>query len=379
MAGPDAGPPMTDAGTLDAGALDTGALDTGAMDARVDADVGDDPHPGWSAIEDERLGWLQDAVEAARSEFGLPGLAMAAAYANTQEVMVATDGLSNTAEAETWGPERSFRIGSVTKTFTAALILQLADEGVIDLDDSVETWVPGYFDGLGITLRHLITNTSGIPNYNWVDNFDMERAWSPTEILEWVNTRELMFAPGSDYFYSSTNYVLQGLVIEAATGGTYEEALNERLLGPLGLRDTYLADTITPHEHIVRSYDADGLDISERDDPTYGWAAGAIVSTPCDLARWGSELFRGDVLSAEMRELMVTPGVHGRQEYGYGVFVRGDDSSSIYGHEGGFAGFGTYLYHESSSGITLVVMRNQVVDASFNDMAEHAWVPLLGL
>ncbi|MFK7999007.1 MAG: serine hydrolase domain-containing protein [Polyangiales bacterium] len=365
------------------------ALDTQAQDATStsDASTGDastdasDPHLGWTTIVDERLTQLQTAVAQGREEHSLPGLAMAAAYADSQELMVAVTGLSNVTEGEDWNPAQSFRIGSVTKTFTAAIILQLVEEGTLTLNDSLERWVPAYYAGVGVTVRHLITNTSGIVSYNYVGSFDAGRSWSPTELVEWAVTHEpeLRFEPGSDWEYSNTNYVLLGLVIEAATGSTYDAALHARLLDPLGLSDTYLAQSVEPNEHIVRAYDAEDNDISSLHDPSLGWAAGGMVSTPCDLARWGASLYAGDVLSAPMLELLLTPGVH-NSEYGHGSFVEVDGAQALYGHTGGIGGYGTYMYHWRNDNITLVVMRNKIDrEASFRDLAGRAWLPLLGM
>lgn len=361
---PDA-PPMEDADLVDTNSMG----DAGAR------------HTGWTTIDDERLTQLQTAVTEGRDEYSLPGLAMAAAYAETNELMVAVAGLSDVAAAEEWTPTHSFRIGSVTKTFTAALILQLVDEGTIALDDSLERWVPDYYAGVGVTVRHLITNTSGIVSYNYVGSFDASRPWTPVELVEWAVTHEpeLRFDPGSDWEYSNTNYVLLGLVIEAATGSSYDAALHGRLLEPLGLEDTYLAQSIEPNDHLVRSYDAEDNDISGLHDPSLGWAAGGMVSTPCDLARWGASLYAGEVLSAPMLELMLTPGAH-NPEYGHGSFVEVDGAQALYGHTGGIGGYGTYMYHWRNDDITLVVMRNKIErEASFRELAGRAWLPLLGM
>lgn len=372
-------------------AVDAGMMDSGAMDAPSDAGPSDDvlapdsgpldPHPGWTQIDDERLDILAGVVPETRAASDMPGLAMAAAY-TTRELMVVTDGMSNVAAGEEWGPNRSFRIGSVSKTFTAALILQLVGEGVISLDDPLETWLPGWWDDEGIQLRHLITNTSGIVNYNWVGNFDVSRPWTPIEILEWAKAHPRddaeVFVVGEQNEYSSTNYVLLGLIVEAATDGTFEEALASRITGPLDLRDTYMAGTGEDAPHIVHSYNEAGEDFTNSADPSMGWAAGGMVSTPCDLARWGTELFAGDALSAEMREVMLTPWSE-EEDYGHGVFVEMNETEALWGHTGGIGGYSTYMYHYRNTGMTLVVMRNQFtpLGPSLRAIAETALVPLL--
>jgi D-alanyl-D-alanine carboxypeptidase len=290
--------------------------------------------------------------------------------------------LSRVESSEEWLAERSFRIGSVTKTFTAAVIFQLVEEGTLTLDDALEDWLPGYYDGVGVTLRHLLSNTSGIVSYNYVGSFDDSIPWTPEELVGWavLNEPELRFEPGSQWEYSNTNFVFLGMIIEAATGGSYQDALDDRLLEPLGLTSTYVSPSGDTNPAIVDCYNESGDNLTNAADPSFGWAAGAIVSTPSDLARWGTALYGGDVLQPDSLTLMLTPTTLNDgtlvENYGLGAFIERDAENAIFGHTGGIAGYMTYLYFWETDRIALVVMANEF-GTNLRDLAGYGWsVPL---
>lgn len=314
----------------------------------------------WDAVDADTAATLQSALEAARAEQGMPGLAMAVAFREEHTLWVGTDGLADVEAGRAWVPDDTFRIGSVTKTFTTAAVFQLVEEGVLGLDDPIEAWVPGFY--AGPTLRHLLGHSSGIPSYNYIGDFDASQPWTPTALVQWAVDHEsaLHFEPGTQFEYSNTNYILLGLAIEAATGQSYEDVVNERFLAPLHLDATVLAHSGDPAP-TVRSYDADGVDVTGDADPSMGWAAGGLVSTPADLALWQLALHES-VLSAESWEAMTTPGgLTGPEEseYGLGAFHEGDGTLDIYGHTGGIAGYATFAYILDDPRVALVVMSNE--------------------
>lgn len=362
------------------------------------ADKGEDtPHTGlsddtgatsnlpedWEALPSATAEAMQAKLDQAVSDLGLTGVAMGFADGETHQLWVGTSGWADTASpGVAWTPERSFHIGSVTKTFTAAVVFQLQSEGVLSLDDPLDDWVPGYYDGEGITLRHLLAHTSGIVSYNYVGSFNDDREWEPEELVAWAVSQEpeLRFEPGTAWEYSNTNFVLLGLTIEAATGGSYEEAVQSRLLDPLDLDDSYLAQAGNTDDNLVSCYDADGTDLTGSMDPSMGWAAGAMVSTPADLVRWGDALYSGTaVLDAEALEEMTTQLVlpdGTTVDYGLGAFVERDGDLALYGHTGGYEGYLTYMYHWVSDDLTLVVMSNQQ-QTDLRALAGYGWaVPL---
>jgi len=358
------------------------SVDAGSPDGALAPDGG--TSDGWRAVDPSIAAGMQGELDDAVSEMGLIGAAFGLAYADERKLWSGAGGFARREDEERWTPERSFRMGSVTKTFTAAAIFQLVEEGVVSLDDPVEDWVPGYYDGLGVTLRHLMTNTSGIVSYNYVGSFDDTRPWTPEELVSWAVTHEptLRFTPGDQWEYSNTNWVLLGLTIEAASGRSYEDEIQSRFLDPLGLRDTYVAGSGDANPSVVDCYDAEGSNITGVADPSFGWAAGAMVSTPADLARWGAELYGGSVLSAASMELMLTPTVLNDgtpvADYGMGAFIEDDGTNAIHGHTGGIGGYLTYLYFWRADRIALVISANQQ-GTNLRDLAGYGWTTPLGL
>ncbi|MEW1928395.1 serine hydrolase domain-containing protein [Streptomyces sp. NPDC088360] len=251
------------------------------------------------------------------------------------------------------------RIGSNTKTFTAVVVLQLVGEGKIGLDDSVDTYLPGLvrgkgIDGSRITVRHLLQQTSGLPNYS---NYLGEevRYFAPRELLDIALRHEAGFDPGEKWQYSNTNYVLAGLIVEEVTRHSLAEEMDRRIIKRIGLRHTYFPApgdaTIRgphPHGYYRDSADAPLQDITEI-DPSWGWAAGQLVSTNSDLNRFFSALLSGDLLSrtqlAQMRgstrPAAETFGPGAR--YGLGIVSKplpcGD--GLYWGHGGSFPGYET--------------------------------------
>lgn len=369
------GTPVVDLGSMTE--EDLGTIDANGQNEPDLGTVGDD----WAEVPE--CDEIQAKVDQAVEDSGHPGLAMAFADAEAKQLCAVASGYSKVESMEAWDPSRLSRIGSVTKTFTAAIIYQLIDEGTVTMTDPLEDWVPGYYDGVGVTIEHLMTNTSGIVSYNYVGSFDDTRPWTPTELVQWAVDREpdLHFEPGTQWEYSNTNWILLGLVIEAATGGTYEDAIQARLLDPLGLHDTYVAGSGDDNPDVVDCYDDNLANTTGVADPSFGWAAGAIVSSPSDLARWGAALFGGDVISAASLERMTTPTVltDGTvTEYGAGAFLEIDGDIAIYGHTGGIGGYLTYMYYWKSDGYVLVVMANQF-GAQLRDLAGYGWAVPLGL
>ncbi|CAM5692588.1 Putative D-alanyl-D-alanine carboxypeptidase [Streptomyces alboniger] len=198
------------------------------------------------------------------------------------------------------------RIGSNTKAFTAVLVLQLAGEGRIGLDTPIETYLPGLVRGKGIdsgriTVRRLLQHTSGLPNYVKYLADDI-RYYAPRDLLDLALQHEAEFPPGEGWAYSNTNYVLAGLLVEKVTGHPLADELDRRVIGPLGLRHTYFpapgdATIRGPHP---KGYDRDAagtpVDVTEY-DPSWGWAAGQMISTNSDLNRFYGALLGGRAFS----------------------------------------------------------------------------------
>ncbi|MFI6446208.1 serine hydrolase domain-containing protein [Kitasatospora sp. NPDC050543] len=273
---------------------------------------------------------LQEALEQAVAD-GFPG---AVAYARRGERESRTAaGLANKASGEHARPDHRFRAASNTKSFVSTVLLQLEGEGRLSLDDSVEKWLPGVVqgngnDGAAITIRQLLNHTSGIydpatePEFfaPYLERHEWGYVYTPREVIARAVRHEPLFAPGGDWAYSNTNYLLAGLVIEAVTRHSAPSEIHQRILAPLGLKDTSfpLTDPAIhgPHLH---GYDLKGRDVT-RFSPSYDWTAGAMISTVDDLARFHRALFTGKLLRpAQQRELLTTVQFPGKPAYGLGV------------------------------------------------------------
>jgi D-alanyl-D-alanine carboxypeptidase len=343
-----------------------------------------DASDGWSPIEPLLAGQLQAALENARAEQGLPGLAMAVAYRESKKLWVSATGYADVPNQTAWLASDESRIGSVTKTFTAALVLRLVEEGLVSLADPIETWVPGGY--AGPTLEHLLGHTSGIVSYNYVGSFDESASWQPMELVDWAYAHEpvLRFTPGTQWEYSNTNFVLLGLVIEAATGLAYGDALQTWLFDEAGLIETRLALTGDESPRLVRSYaGTPPVDNTDSGDPSGGWAAGAIVSTPRELALWTVGLYGGNLLSPDTLGRMTTPnGVTGADEEDYGlgtIIENGADDDSEYtlqGHTGGIAGYATSAFYLKELDVGLIVMSNWK-QTDLRAASGHGWAAVL--
>ena len=230
------------------------------------------------------------------------------------------------------------RIGSNTKTFTAVVVLQLAGEGRVDLDAAVERYLPGVVrgngnDGSRITVRQLLQQTSGLPDYDDVlftrpeDLAGLAHAYfEPRRLVDAALTWPPQFAPGSRWQYSNTNYVLAGLVVEEVTRRPVGEEITRRIIEPLGLRDTSwpgvgeqrLPDP-HPHGYVATAPGAAWVDVT-RMDPSLGWSAGQLISTPADLRTFFSALLGGPEQPAMLRTV-AAPGFEPTGDWQYGLGI----------------------------------------------------------
>jgi D-alanyl-D-alanine carboxypeptidase len=239
----------------------------------------------------------------------------------------------------------------VTKTFTAAIVLQLVAEGRLRLDDRLERWLPGVVPGAHeITIRQLLNHRSGLANITdyptWLEQAGRSPTTRPIDTMRFAASKQLVFRPGSQWRYSNTNYIALGLIIEKITGHPYRRELEQRILEPLGLDNTELPSTRTL------------LDLEDAgENPNVPWAAGAIVSNAYDVARFFSALLSGRVLSKEslarMKQTVVAdPGGLGD---GLGIFSTKLPCGRFWGHDGGILDYGT-LVRASDEGERVAVI-----------------------
>lgn len=260
-----------------------------------------------------------------------------------------------------------FKIGSVTKQFTAAMILMLVEEGEIDLQDELGEFLPTFpTNGETVTVHQLLNHTSGIPSYTGQEGFWSRVApleLSDEDVVGTVRGMPFDFPAGTEYRYNNTAYFMLGMIIEAVTGRTFREELRDRLLDPLGLEDTYYCEDATIIPHRARGYDVgeEGVRNTTFISMETPGAAGAMCATALDLIRWNQALHGGEVLGDASYELMTTAGVLPSGEalsYGYGLGISERSGHRLISHGGGINGFNTMLAFYPDDDLTVAVIVN---------------------
>ncbi|MFD0369664.1 serine hydrolase domain-containing protein [Streptomyces sp. NPDC059071] len=305
---------------------------------------------------------------------GAPG-AMAR-YSGPEGVRSRAVGVMNRETGTPMDIHARFRIGSVSKTFSTVVLLQLVDEGRLDLDAPVNSLVPGLLPDDRITVRHLLTHRSGLADYtdkmfeHTVPGFESvrNRVFSYQELVDLSLAEPRTTEPGVTYRYSNTNFVVVGMIIEKLTGRPVADAYERRIFKPLKLRGTSYVhpDTRIAGRH-ARGYlhpDEEGSPLVDSTEQTVSWAqsAGAVISTPADLNTFMSALMRGRLLSPAMLDAMttVTPtDTTGTRFYGLGLRRYNlSCGTQVYGHTGTVQGFYTYAFATRDGRRSLAALAN---------------------
>ena len=265
-------------------------------------------------------------------------------------------------------PDTRFHIGSVTKQFTAALILTLVEENEIALDSTISTYLPDY-PGPGadrITIHHLLTHRSGIPSFTGFEDYAsriMRLEWEPDSLVAEFAGRGLDFEPGRQWAYSNSGYFLLGVIAQEVTGQHYATALREKVLAPLDLDGPIgyaFSDQVIEREASGYEQTVWGYRRAEPIESSVPLSAGMLYATPGGLHQWTRALHTGRVLSDSLYEKMTTP--HAPSGYGYGLVMRADTLSgtpvSIAGHGGGINGFTSSLTYVTPGEYTIVALDN---------------------
>ncbi len=271
-----------------------------------------------------------------------------------------------------------FRIGSLTKQFTALLILQLKQEGKLKLDDKIITHLPWYFKKTGskLTIHHLLSMTSGLPNYTDEANTIMEREeLLPKEFALKYFKDTLLFEPGKNISYCNTGYYILGMIIEAVTKKTYENILQEKVFNVLGMNNSGIDK---PNKSIPNVAEGYTLYMGEYIIPhsinmkTMTFSAGTIYSTVEDLFLWDKAFYSDKLLNAENRKLMCTKYL---PNYGYGVAVNSmknylgtNKDITLISHDGGIGGFSSYMARIPEDSIFVVLLDNTRTGMRGNDL-----------
>jgi CubicO group peptidase (beta-lactamase class C family) len=257
-------------------------------------------------------------------------------------------------------PSTKFRLGSLTKQFTAASILLLEERGALKVDDPVKKYLPDIPAGWDkITVFHLLTHTSGIPNFTGFPEYRSLEPFSTTaeQLVSRFRDKPLDFQPGEKWSYSNSGYVLLGYLIERITGSRYEEFVQQNIFARLGMKDSgYDSNTA-----VIRNRAA-GYASSPNGPVNAGFihmsvpfAAGALYSTTEDLLRWEQGLFGGNVLSVASLQKMTTPF---KNDYAFGLVVHTVNGRKVIDHSGGIEGFNTHLAYYPEDKLTVVILAN---------------------
>ncbi|MDH4198736.1 MAG: beta-lactamase family protein [Candidatus Aminicenantes bacterium] len=271
-------------------------------------------------------------------------------------------GFADAAGLRTNSPQTVFSIGSVTKTFTAAAILQLSDAGLVDLDAPVAEYLPEYdlAGRSGVTLRRLLSHSSGVPDVGLDPRAlgDLTKARAPLDLLELVKDKPLDFAPGEASRYSNAGYVLLGLVIERVSGMSYADYVHEHLLCPLQMTATSYGADASSETRIARGL-IEGPDGRLREAPLFhpslGYSAGGLFSTVEDMWRWDRGLEGEDILSAAARAQMFMPQ---RDDFGLGWLIMETWGRKDIAHGGGAPGYDAWVERWPHERVFVAVLSN---------------------
>ena len=311
-----------------------------------------------------------DEVELAARRFRarnrIPGLALAVVQ-DGKVVRSAAYGLANVELRVPTTPETAFELGSVTKQFTATGIMMLVEEGKLGLEDKIRDRLPNLPEAWnGITLRHLLTHTSGIKNYTNVPTFAaaMSREYTPAEIVGLVSKLPLDFQPGEKWSYCNTGYYLLGMVIERVSGKPYAEFLQGRIFRPLGMNSTRVNSftAVIPNRATGYSWSGDHTSNAPLWPISGRAAAGSLVSTVLDLAKWDAALYGEKLLKRASLETMWKPvrlNDGSTAPYGFGWGVTEYRGHRLVAHSGGLPGWSADIARFPDDRLTVIVLTNR--------------------
>ncbi|MFD7833647.1 serine hydrolase domain-containing protein [Streptomyces sp. NPDC059761] len=307
---------------------------------------------------------LDDAVRKVMSEAKVPGV-MVSLSAPGKGSYVRAFGVADKATGRSIRTDMNMRIGSVTKTFTVTALLQLVDQGKARLDDPIGKYVAGVPNGDRITLRELAGMRSGLFNYSEDEGFfkaltsNPRRPFTPQELLAYSFKHPVLFEPGAKFYYCNTNLILLGLVVEKQSGQRLNDYINQKVVRPAGLHRTLFpvgAEFPNPHSQGYTDQTATGKTEDAADwNPSWGWAAGAMISDLEDLKTWSKVLATGTLLkpATQAERLKVVDALPGTG-YGLGIF----NVQGWIGHNGSLPGYQALAVYLPEAKATLAVMLN---------------------
>lgn len=337
---------------------------------------------------------LQAVLDATVADGYIPG-AVVAVNIPGQQTWVGASGIADRATQTPMTPDTRVRIASISKIFTAVVVMQLVEEGELSLDDPLSTWFPNLLPNAeAITVRNLLQHTTGLYDYLEDRSYaslpyqQPDRVFAPEELVQYAGQFPLAFSPGSagNWDYASTNYVILGMIVEEVTGNSLAVEMRQRIFAPLGLDSTFFA----PDEAIAGAFATGYAQSTSQRDVAMSFAYGTanLVSTVDDVQTFARALFAGDLVSDESRAQMLTfvngYGQYNMPDLAYGLGVmrnvlpvaRAPEQSTVYGHIGGFGGFRSAVWHAPNSGITIALGVNQA-STNPNILAQDVFATVL--
>ena len=324
---------------------------------------------------------LQSRLAALRKKYAIPGISVAIIFPNGSTWVDAV-GFADVEAKVPVVPDTAFAIASVSKTFTAALVMRLVEDGLVALDAPVGRYLPDLGLDARITVRQLLDHTSGLRDYFLHPRIDRAlltdraRRWDEAESLGYVG--KPYFDPGGEWRYSNTNYLILGMLAERVGGAPLAEMLRARFLEPLGLSNTWYQPSEAPRGPVAHGYrfasastKARAVDVSDgtaivpfTSVVTAAAGAGGLASSAGDVARWARALYAGSALGPSTVATMIgdvvqTAPYRPRVPYGLGVQAAEVSGRPALGHSGRFLGFRSVVRHLPEDGTTIAVLTNQ--------------------
>lgn len=263
-------------------------------------------------------------------------------------------------------PDNKFQIGSITKQFTAVLILKLEEEGKLNVTDSIQKYIPEFPNkGETITIEHLLTHTSGIPEYmDWEKNHEKWNLYyKPNELISLIIDQPLDFKPGDNFEYCNSNYLLLGQIIERVMNNSFNNFLKSEIFDKVGMTNSSADDHYTSTPNLASGYTRANDRIISAEFPHRSWAysAGNIISTVGDLNLWYLHLFNGNIINLTSLKKALTPFVLNNGDetnYGYGWYLENFQDAELIYHGGSMSGFYSYIGYVPKSKYLTVVLSN---------------------
>lgn len=312
-------------------------------------------------LDSNRMDSLLMIIE--KSDIGMGSVSI---FKDGQEVYKNAFGFAVVEEELKPNPQTAYKIGSISKTFTAAIILQMVEEGKVSLSDKLYAFFPEIPNSRKITIEHLLRHQSGLYNFtsaldylNWMEN-EKTRA----EMIDLIKTYEVVFEPGSQSEYSNTNYVLLTYIAEILDEENYDKILAERITKPLELKRTFITESLTETENHALSYHMmSEWEKATETHPTIPMGAGALSSTPTEMNVFLYKLFQGKIISKEL--LKQATEIKGN--FGMGLFVLPFYDKVSYGHTGGIDGFSTVFSYFPKEEVAISMVTNGM-DGNMNEL-----------